>query len=192
MFQFPRYRRRRKRIALLTSFVLHCAVLYVLVHRTPIFVQPSLVAWGRHGENETVVYFPRTTEQTPVKSARIQIRRQENRARKHAPQPAKSGSENGSTFQGFASGRNAVPALPQEFPDPVIYPWQLSGLQGDVIVEVTIDEQGTVVETRLLQSLKQEIDEKVIATVRNWRFRPAMVDGVATSSRQDVHFHFPS
>jgi TonB family protein len=65
-------------------------------------------------------------------------------------------------------------------------------LTGDVIVEVTIDEQGAVTETKLLQSLKRDIDEKVVATVRNWRFKPATVDGVAISSRQDVHFHYPS
>jgi TonB family protein len=65
-------------------------------------------------------------------------------------------------------------------------------LQGDVIVEVTIDEHGTVTQTKVVQSLQSDIDEKVIATLKNWRFRPASVDGVAISSRQDVHFHFPS
>jgi protein TonB len=79
------------------------------------------------------------------------------------------------------------------FPDPPVFPWQVpNGLTGDVIVEVTIDAQGAVTDTRLLQSLKPDIDEKVVATVRNWRFSPATVDGVAISSRQDVHFHFPS
>jgi protein TonB len=87
----------------------------------------------------------------------------------------------------------ARPAFPVVFPDPAIYPWQLpKGLQGDVIVEVTIDEQGSVTETRILQSLQQDVDAKVLATVKNWRFKPATVDGVAISSRQDVHFHFPS
>ena len=62
----------------------------------------------------------------------------------------------------------------------------------DVIVEVTIDDQGNVTETRLLQSLQEDIDVKVIATLRNWRFKPATLDGTAISSRQDVHFHFPS
>jgi TonB family protein len=61
-----------------------------------------------------------------------------------------------------------------------------------VIVEVTIDEHGTVTQTKVVQSLQSDIDEKVIATLKNWRFRPASVDGVAISSRQDVHFHFPS
>jgi protein TonB len=87
----------------------------------------------------------------------------------------------------------ASPALPLVFPDPSIDPWQLpKGLQGDVIVEVTIDAQGTVTNTKVIQSLQADIDDKVIATLKGWRFRPASVDGVAISSRQDVHFHFPS
>jgi len=91
------------------------------------------------------------------------------------------------------SGVEASPALPLVFPDPSIYPWQLpKGLQGDVIVEVTIDEGGNVTATRVIQSLQREIDDKVIATLKNWRFKPALVDGMAISSRQDVHFHFPS
>ena len=77
------------------------------------------------------------------------------------------------------------------FPDPAIPSGQLKGLQGDVVVEVTIDDKGTVTETRVLQSLQQEIDQQVIATLKGWRFKPASVDGMAISSRQDVHFHFP-
>jgi protein TonB len=96
-------------------------------------------------------------------------------------------------YQGPVTGSEARPALPLVFPDPTILPWQLpNGLQGDVIVEVTIDTQGLVTDTKVLQSLQPEIDEKVLATLRSWRFRPATVDGVAISSRQDVHFHFPS
>jgi TonB family protein len=94
-------------------------------------------------------------------------------------------------FNGPVTGTEASPALPLVFPDPEIYPWQLNGVQGDVVVEVTIDEKGSVTNTRVLQSLKQDVDEKVIATLKNWRFKPALVDGVAISSRQDVHFHFP-
>jgi len=104
----------------------------------------------------------------------------------------RAGTPYGSLYQGPGSGQDARPALPLVFPDPSVYSWQLGGLQGDVIVEVTIDEHGNVTETRVLQSLKDEIDQKVLATVRNWRFRPATVDGMAISSRQDVHFHFPS
>ena len=107
-------------------------------------------------------------------------------------EPARAGTPIGSLYHGPGSGNEARPALPLVFPDPAVYSWQLGGLQGDVIVEVTIDEQGNVTETRVLQSLQQNIDDKVIATLKSWRFRPATVDGVAISSRQDVHFHFPS
>jgi protein TonB len=61
-----------------------------------------------------------------------------------------------------------------------------------VIVEVTIDAQGAVVEEKLLQGLGPGVDERVISALRDWRFRPATRNGVAISSKHDVHFHFPS
>ncbi len=67
-----------------------------------------------------------------------------------------------------------------------------TGIQGDVIVEVTIDASGSVAETKLLRSFGYGVDERVVETVRNWRFRPATRDGVAIASKQDVHYHFPS
>jgi protein TonB len=74
-----------------------------------------------------------------------------------------------------------------------VLPWQIpSGVQGNVIVEVTIDVQGIVTETRVLQGLGHGIEEKCVAAVRNWRFRPAMMDGRPIPSQQDVYFHFPS
>jgi TonB family protein len=85
-----------------------------------------------------------------------------------------------------------MPALPLIFPDPAIFPWQLSNVQGDVVVEVTIDEHGNVTNTRVLQSLRQEIDQKCVETLIGWRFKPATLEGMAIASRQDVHFHFPS
>jgi periplasmic protein TonB len=105
---------------------------------------------------------------------------------------ARAGSPQGSASSGPSRGIEATPAIPLSFPDPDIYPWQLSGVQGDVVVEVTIDEKGSVADMRVLQGLQRDIDDKCIATLKNWRFRPAMLDGIAISSRQDVHFHFPS
>ena len=63
---------------------------------------------------------------------------------------------------------------------------------GDVIVEVTIDSAGNIVKKKLLQSIGYGIDEKVMAVLENWHFRPAMFNGAPVASRQDVHFHFPS
>jgi TonB family protein len=194
MFQTQVAGSKRRAVALLTSFVLHCVVVYMWLHRPPMFVRPSSVAWGRGGQSDTLVYLTKPAEGVASKRSPLQVKARK-KARPDLPEKAeaRAGSNSGSLSQGPALGREAAPALPIVFPDPAIYPWQLArGLQGDVIVEVTIDEQGNVTETRVLQSLQQDIDEKVIATLRNWRFKPATVDGVAISSRQDVHFHFPS
>jgi protein TonB len=196
VFEIPQRRTSRRNIALLSSFLVHCFVVFVWLNREPAFVKPSSVAWGRQGTSSTLIYLPQrpelaTTEPRP----KLHLKRKNKLALEPPPQPvesARAGQPTGSMFSGPATGVEASPALPLVFPDPAIYPWQLKGVQGDVVVEVTIDQQGNVAATRVLQSLKQDIDEKCIATLREWRFRPAMVDGVAIASRQDVHFHFPS
>jgi TonB family protein len=194
MFSFPQPGSRRWRASLLASLLIHCAVLYVWLHRTPVFVKPSSVALGQHGLTEDVTYFPSAQQLKAVVKKKSPLRFNAKpvlAVEKPQPTTARAGTEFGAV--GSTQGTEARPALPLVFPDPAIFPWQVpNGLTGDVIVEVTIDAQGAVTDTRLLQSLKPDIDEKVVATVRNWRFSPATVDGVAISSRQDVHFHYPS
>jgi TonB family protein len=193
MFEVRQSRNLVRNTCLLTSFLLHFVIVCVPLFRPPIFVKPSSVAWGQSGKSENIIYFAKTELNPSPKKLSLPIK-------KHPPikemaaqtESARAGAPTGSLYQGPGSGSEAVPALPLVFPDPAIYPWQLSGIQGDVIVEVTIDEKGNVTETRVLQSLKQEIDEKVVATLKGWRFKPATVYGAAISSRQDVHFHFPS
>jgi len=163
--------------------------------RPAVYVRISSVAWGQHGKSLALVYFPRASEAPPrQEKLRLQLKHKKAlRAAKRTNEVARVGSPMGSVSSGPRDGLEARPAIPLVFPDPPVYGWHLpQGLQGDVVVEVTIDEQGKVTDTKILQSLAQEIDDKVIAVVRNWRFKPATVDGVAISSRQDVHFHFPS
>jgi len=197
MFQGLSSSNKGRACPILVSLLLEAVLLFVFVYHAPIFVTPSSVAWGQHGTSETLVYMappqaelraaPKKVLLKPKKKPQEKVEQAKNEV-----EPPRAGTPYGSLYQGPGSGRDARPALPLIFPDPSVYSWQLGGLQGDVIVEVTIDEKGTVTETKVLQSLKDEIDHKVIATVRNWRFRPATVDGIAISSRQDVHFHFPS
>jgi len=180
--------------SLLFSLLVHCGLAYLWLHRTPVFVKPSSAAFGVHGLAEQITYFPSPQEKnSAVETSPLHVvfRAKTLIAKENPASTTRAGTQYGSV--GSTSGTDARPALPLVFPDPAIFPWQLpNGLAGDVIVEVTIDDQGIVTETRLLQSLKPDIDEKVVATVRNWRFRPATVDGVAIGSRQDVHFHYPS
>ena len=196
MFDLGKRRNTRRYHALFASFLIHVVVLYCWLGRGPRFVRPSTVAWGRQGQSDTLVYFPRAELQASEEKTQLHLAPKHKAPKPAPPKPVESarrGSPAGSSFSGSVQGTEAMPAIPLVFPDPTIYPWELrNGLQGDVVVEVTIDERGNVTQTRLLESLAEGIDQKVVATVREWRFRPATVDGLAVSSRQDVHFHFPS
>jgi TonB family protein len=66
-----------------------------------------------------------------------------------------------------------------------------AGIEGDVIVEITIDEQGTIVQKVVLQSLGPAVDNRLLATLEQWHFTPAAKNGVPIPSKQDVHYHFP-
>lgn len=48
-----------------------------------------------------------------------------------------------------------------------------AGVQGAVIIEAVIDEQGRVVDARILKGLPMGLDQEALATVRGWTFRPA-------------------
>lgn len=106
------------------------------------------------------------------------------------PDEPHAGTDLGLFAYGLINGHDVRPALPQIFPDPpVSLP---AGVTGDVIVEVTIDAEGNVIATKLLQGIGHGIDAEIIATLQGWHFRPATLDGQAIPSQHDVHFHFPS
>jgi TonB family protein len=93
--------------------------------------------------------------------------------------------------QGSAFGDEVRPALPINAYDPVVDPNELPGhVEGSIVVEITIDDRGNIVQKTVLQSLGAAIDNKVLAALENWHFRPATRDGVAIPSKQDVYYHF--
>jgi periplasmic protein TonB len=103
-----------------------------------------------------------------------------------------AGSPFGFLASGPANGHEVRPALPVVFPEPLVSRAHIPpDLQGDVVVEVTIDAQGNVIGTKILQSLGYGIEEKVLAAVQNWRFRPATIDNVPIASQHNVYFHYP-
>ncbi len=205
-------RRRRWSFSVSVSSVIHLLVVMVFCWpAVPVFVRPALIARGEGGSatpSSVVLYAPSdlqtaASSNPPLLSLPV-ARKKPNKAklRKRAnvleepdktPNQAEAGSENGSAYDGLASGDEVKPALPIAFQDLKIYRSELpSGIQGDVIVEITIDTQGAVVEERLLQGLGHGVDDRVIAVLRDWRFHPATRNGVAIPSKHDVHFHFPS
>lgn len=50
------------------------------------------------------------------------------------------------------------------------------GIQGVVIIEVRIDEEGRVSDARVLRSIP-ELDEAALEAVRQWMFTPTLLNG---------------
>jgi len=48
-----------------------------------------------------------------------------------------------------------------------------AGVQGTVIVEAVINEQGRVTDVRVLKTLPMGLDQAAVDAVRSWRFKPA-------------------
>jgi periplasmic protein TonB len=207
--------RKRWDLSLLVSYAAHVAVLLAIGYRVaPVFVMPSEVALGTPGSSGTVTYL------APTGSERAQPPREKpeltmNPADAKLPVPPKplppaeqksdaasdasidkttnGGSPYGSRIPGAPlTGHEIIPALPQVFPDPAVSRADLpAGVEGDVVVEVTIDEQGNVVGLKLIRGIGYGIEDRVLATLRQWRFRPASKDGVAIASQHIVTIHYP-
>jgi protein TonB len=71
-----------------------------------------------------------------------------------------------------------------------VYPWERPDSEGNVVVEITIDERGEIVGKSVLESAGAALDHKVLAALENWHFHPATRNGVAIASKQDAIFHF--
>jgi protein TonB len=64
------------------------------------------------------------------------------------------------------------------------------GTHGDILVDVTIDEEGKVVDTKVDQGLGHGVDEAVVAVLQTWTFYPATKAGKPVPSIQQLLFHF--
>jgi protein TonB len=203
--------RRRRSFSLLVSAAIHGVVLVVVCWRAaPLFVKPILLAQGKGGTSTpapVTFYLPQdvalATPAEPLLSlsvparkpqqARLKQKRTNNLESDKPLDSTETGSPSGSASDGPAEGDEFIPGYAVSYPQPRVFWWELPrGLQGDVVVEVTVDTEGHVIEEKLLKGLGHGIDEKVIAAVHDWLFRPATRNGVAIPFKSDVHVHFPS
>ncbi len=202
----------------LASVAIHGVVLLILFYRpAALFVSPTFALQGNNGVARSEILLAdnwkadmrASLKDTPDKvfaptnSQAIRLVRPQKHgaipqlAKKDAPKDSaekavKAGTQFGSLYDGSEIGHEIRPAFPIVYPDPAVARAELpAGLQGDVIVEVTIDAQGNITETKVIRALGHGLDEKVLAALQNWRFQPATRDGIAIASQQDVHFHFP-
>ena len=214
MFAELQYRDRgRWRASHAFSAVVHAAIiLTVLITRPlPRFLTPSYLMRGNGGQAVTTIYLdghgkddvpapvvaktasPKTPPQ-PVSKRLTLPREAEQKQQVAAATPAaRAGSPSGSSLYGNTTGLDIRPALPVTGPRPTLTAEDLpQGVQGDVVVEITIDERGNITGKKFVKKLGYGIDEKVWAALELWHFTPATQDGVAIPSQQLVLFHFPS
>lgn len=204
----------RRNVSFGVSALVHSAVVIMCCWRPePVLIQPTLRAQGDHGASIVLYFAPSAQQQMLVaepakpKPARLYLPRRAKQPynAKFTDQPGAPahnvdaqvsstapGTKEGTDPVGFDSGADVRPAIETSLVDPPVLKSEIpSGVEGDVIVEVTIDEQGNVIATRLLKGLGHGIDEKVIATIRNnWHYRPATRDGVPIPSKYDARFHY--
>jgi TonB family protein len=65
-----------------------------------------------------------------------------------------------------------------------------AGIDGVVILEALIGEDGKVMDARIMRSIP-ELDEAALAAVRQWAFAPTVVNGVAQKVVMSVTVSFP-
>jgi periplasmic protein TonB len=105
-----------------------------------------------------------------------------------SPASATPDSSSGSDSYGSGSIQIALTTYsPSPVPDLSALP---HGVQGDVVVDVTIDPTGKVADLAVLHTLGYGIESSVIGTLKTWTFRPATKDGSPIASVQELHFHF--
>ena len=192
------------------SLLLHFAFLAWLLHSpTPIFVAPAFVVRGQSGSLMTRIYYggqSGVSQEHP--NPKLILERPPKNAKAHRMQPPDAkleagnevatnrpggpavGSPYGSLSVGAFAGPEIRPALPIVSPDPV-FGSDAGELQGDVIIEITIDEQGNIVQKMVLQSVNPAVDQRVLAALEKWHFIPASKNGTPIPSKQDVYYHFP-
>ena len=111
-------------------------------------------------------------------------------APKPLPDTATAQGTGDSVQSGLGQGDMRI-ALPSYHPDPAP---NLASMQpgsgGDVVLDAVIDETGHISKLTVLNSLGPTIDQSVIATVQQWLFTPATLDGKPVSSGQELHFHY--
>jgi TonB family protein len=204
-------RRRQQDICLSASLAVHFLILGWMLHSTaPTFVSPSSVVSGNYGASLTPLYFSASVGDLPDRAGKHLVCSRPLKSRNTHPDApiakleleeetrvpvasnqALAGMPFGSLSYGTVTGPEVRPALPVFSPDPILEPELRNSASGDVVIEITIDEAGSIVQSQVVQSLGPQIDQKVLAAVLRWQFQPATRDGTAIVSKQDVYYHFP-
>jgi TonB family protein len=103
-----------------------------------------------------------------------------------------AGTPYGSLSYGQSDGSEVRPAIRVSGSEPRVSSYDLDDVpEGNIVIEVTIDDRGSIISKLVLKSYNPAVDNKVLAALEDWHFLPAMRDGIAIPSKQDVYYHFP-
>jgi TonB family protein len=64
------------------------------------------------------------------------------------------------------------------------------GIQGNVVVQVYFDEDGTITVLKVAKGLGYGLDENALQALKDWRFAPALRDGLPVSAVAEVEILF--
>ena len=104
--------------------------------------------------------------------------------REEPPAPSPPAFDPQKIFSSEDEGIVGVTAIRQEVPR---VPVQLSSQTRERgILEVTIDEQGRVIQARLRLSLHPIYDSQILAATRDWRYQPATLNGRPVKFRKII------
>ena len=186
------------------SATLHLAVFAILIHHTHHWVAPIRYPGTANGHNLVLSYLPGRAPTPavapPPKAKPLEVK---SKIALHKPEkltptqtspnknsPVSDHPDSASGADALGSGNISI-ALAKYFPRPKPDLANMpGGSKGDVILDITIDENGKISDLKLVQGIERTIDETVIATVRQWTFNPANRDGQPIPSEQELHFHY--
>ncbi len=179
---------------------LHALLLATLLRSSHMRVASIPHPGTRKGTHLALVYNPGRSAAATAQAAVQPVETPLSRHLKLKPAPARPASvaaPSPSTAAASSQGNNALGAGNVTVALATYFPWprpDLSllprGTRGDVVVDITIDQEGRIVVTQVAQSMGPAIDGSVISTIQTWTFKPATKDGVAVPSEQELLFHF--
>ncbi len=85
---------------------------------------------------------------------------------------------------------NEMPSVLSEVRIPYPEEAKKKGIQGAVVMDLLIDAEGKVREAKLLKGLGGGLEEAALNAVKNFKFRPAMVQGKSVTVRIRYAYRF--
>ncbi|MBN1274125.1 MAG: TonB family protein [Candidatus Aminicenantes bacterium] len=96
-------------------------------------------------------------------------------------------------FQPYQSGNQVFPRKVTEInllapPKPVkqvqpSYPeaLKIKGIEGTVILEIKTDEEGNIIDIKVIKSVHPELDHAAVSALKQWKYEPALKEGKPVS-----------